>query len=219
LIFALFTKRANFPFSSWLPEAMAAPTPVSSLVHSSTLVTAGLYILIRLYDFFPQIFLLMIGLLGFWTLLFSSLSALLENDSKKVVAYSTLSQLGFMSVALFLGNPYLAFFHLLSHAIFKSLIFILVGRFLLKNSHSQDLRSFNTPFNIFPFDSLMLFFSCMSLFGFFFLITFFFGFCLVYLCFSLGCIHFGFFFYFLKSLVFLILQRFLAKVFFFLFST
>jgi len=169
LIFALFTKRANFPFSSWLPEAMAAPTPVSSLVHSSTLVTAGLYILIRLYDFFPQIFLLMIGLLGFWTLLFSSLSALLENDSKKVVAYSTLSQLGFMSVALFLGNPYLAFFHLLSHAIFKSLIFILVGRFLLKNSHSQDLRSFNTPFNIFPFDSLMLFFSCMSLFGFFFL--------------------------------------------------
>ena len=123
-ILAAITKRAQIPFSSWLPAAIAAPTPVSALVHSSTLVTAGVYILIRL-NFIVE------GLGGNWALLLvgaittcmAGASALFEKDIKKVVALSTLRQLGVMFFSLGVGAAGVAFSHLISHAYFKAILF------------------------------------------------------------------------------------------------
>nr|YP_010183542.1 NADH dehydrogenase subunit 5 [Drawida gisti]QVG61471.1 NADH dehydrogenase subunit 5 [Drawida gisti] len=139
---AAMTKSAQMPFSSWLPAAMAAPTPVSALVHSSTLVTAGVFLLIRFYPFLSTFslfcpFLLMISVC---TTIMAGLSATTECDMKKIIALSTLSQLGFMMAALGLGMLNLAFFHMVTHAMFKALLFICAGTMIHSFSHSQDLR-------------------------------------------------------------------------------
>nr|USS60648.1 NADH dehydrogenase subunit 5 [Nipponacmea nigrans] len=143
LLVAGCTKSAQFPFCSWLPQAMAAPTPVSALVHSSTLVTAGVYLMIRLSDsLLPSSTLLsFLSFLAILTSLMAGLSALVETDLKKIVALSTLSQLGTMVLALSLGHPNLAFFHLVTHAVSKSLLFICVGTFISYNKGSQDTRN------------------------------------------------------------------------------
>ena len=120
---------------------MAAPTPVSALVHSSTLVTAGIYLMIRFCYIFPDWLFFIIGVRGMWTLYSASLAACCEFDGKKVVAYSTLSQLGLMAVSLSLNLPLIAFFHLVTHTVFKALIFICVGYLINKRGHFQDLRS------------------------------------------------------------------------------
>lgn len=139
VILAACTKRAQIPFSSWLPAAMAAPTPVSSLVHSSTLVTAGVYILIR-WSIFVNFynFILTVGTI---TLFMARIRALFETDIKKIIALSTLSQLGliFMSIGLKLND--LAFLHLILHAFFKALMFITVGNFIHISSDYQDIRA------------------------------------------------------------------------------
>ncbi len=149
---AACTKRAQIPFSAWLPAAIAAPTPVSSLVHSSTLVTAGIYLLFR---FEPWIsskkVIIVICLLGSLTILIAGLAALREIDIKKVVALSTLSQLGVMATTLGIGLHTLAFFHLLSHAFFKALLFIRVGSIIHISSDYQDLRKSGTAISICPF--------------------------------------------------------------------
>jgi len=140
IIFAAITKSAQIPFSAWLPEAMAAPTPVSSLVHSSTLVTAGVYLLIRFYarlDVFILKFLLLLGLV---TIVIRRMRANLEYDLKKIIALSTLRQLGIMVVILSLGRPELAFFHLLVHAVFKALLFICAGLIIHLFGDLQDIR-------------------------------------------------------------------------------
>lgn len=142
VIVAAFTKRAQFPFSSWLPAAMAAPTPVSSLVHSSTLVTAGIFILIRFYDriiLFKELSRVMFCL-GWVTLFYSGLAAFFESDFKKIIALSTLSQLGFIVIRLGLGTTVFCFFHLLSHAFFKSLLFLCAGIFIHQLFRNQDFR-------------------------------------------------------------------------------
>lgn len=136
------TKRAQVPFSAWLPAAMAAPTPVSSLVHSSTLVTAGVYLIIR---FYPSLrahdyFFCFVFYFGVITCLMASFSAIYENDLKKVVALSTLSQLGVMFMALGLGFPMLAFFHLVTHALFKALLFVCAGTIIHSMQNNQDIR-------------------------------------------------------------------------------
>lgn len=122
---------------------MAAPTPVSALVHSSTLVTAGVYLLIRLSPTLQQIrwFIPTLLIIRTLTMLIAALTAILETDIKKIVAYSTLSQLGVIIAALGLGSPHLALFHLLTHAMFKALLFICVGTFIHYHEHSQDLRT------------------------------------------------------------------------------
>nr|YP_010982589.1 NADH dehydrogenase subunit 5 [Odontothrips phaseoli]WOH21584.1 NADH dehydrogenase subunit 5 [Odontothrips phaseoli] len=139
-IIAAMTKSAQIPFSAWLPAAMAAPTPVSSLVHSSTLVTAGVYILIR-YNFFltenMKSFLICISLL---TMLMSGFSGMFEFDLKKIIALSTLSQLGFMISSICLGYSELAFFHLITHASFKALLFMCAGLFIHSFFDVQDIR-------------------------------------------------------------------------------
>lgn len=139
---AAITKSAQIPFSSWLPAAMAAPTPVSALVHSSTLVTAGVFLLIRFYPFLHQFswFNPFILFIATSTTLIAGLRANTECDFKKIVALSTLSQLGVIIFSIGLDIPWLAFFHIITHALFKALLFICVGSFINFHSHTQDLR-------------------------------------------------------------------------------
>jgi len=141
IIVARITKRAQIPFSAWLPAAMAAPTPVSALVHSSTLVTAGVYLLIRFNLFIEwggvRNFLLGIGLI---TTTIAGLAAVFELDIKKVIALSTLSQLGIMFFSLGIRFPFLAFFHLISHAYFKAILFICAGAIIHSVKDYQDFR-------------------------------------------------------------------------------
>nr|QTZ18975.1 NADH dehydrogenase subunit 5 [Epicypta sp. WQY003] len=141
MILAAMTKSAQIPFSSWLPAAMAAPTPVSALVHSSTLVTAGIYLLIRFNllivdSSFSQFLLLVSGL----TMFMSGMGANFEFDLKKIIALSTLSQLGLMMSILSMGFPLLAFFHLLTHALFKALLFMCAGAIIHNMMNFQDIR-------------------------------------------------------------------------------
>nr|UHA56266.1 NADH dehydrogenase subunit 5 [Bipalium adventitium] len=166
LIFSFFTKSAHFPFSSWLPDAMAAPTPVSALVHSSTLVTAGLYLIFRLSYLLSYSILEVVQYLGLWTLFIGSLGACLDQNSKKIVAYSTISQLGFMSFVLSLGCFDLCFFYMMVHALFKALLFISVGCFLVLKNHNQDVRHLNNCWGSGPLVAFSFFFSCFSLSGF-----------------------------------------------------
>lgn len=121
---------------------MEAPTPVSALVHSSTLVTAGVYLIIRLYPFLRNRFSLnfFILIIGAVTSLLAGIRAMVELDLKKVIALSTLSQLGLMIIRIGLGYPKLAFFHLLTHAILKALLFICAGCLIHFHGHAQDIR-------------------------------------------------------------------------------
>nr|UHJ18732.1 NADH dehydrogenase subunit 5 [Pericoma sp. ZHK-2021] len=151
VVLAAMTKSAQIPFSSWLPAAMAAPTPVSALVHSSTLVTAGVYLLIRFNIFFietviGQYLLLISGL----TMFMSGMGANFEFDLKKIIALSTLSQLGLMMSILSLGFVKLAFFHLLTHALFKALLFLCAGAIIHSMKNFQDIRVMGALVNFMP---------------------------------------------------------------------
>nr|UJG45099.1 NADH dehydrogenase subunit 5 [Blepharipa sp.] len=141
IMLASMTKSAQIPFSSWLPAAMAAPTPVSALVHSSTLVTAGVYLLIRFNILLENSMLgIILLLLGNLTMFMSGLGANYEFDLKKIIALSTLSQLGLMMSILCMGNYKLAFFHLLTHALFKALLFMCAGAIIHNMNNNQDIR-------------------------------------------------------------------------------
>nr|YP_010010049.1 NADH dehydrogenase subunit 5 [Anoplistes halodendri]QNS38606.1 NADH dehydrogenase subunit 5 [Anoplistes halodendri] len=140
ILLAAMTKSAQIPFSSWLPAAMAAPTPVSSLVHSSTLVTAGVYLLIRFNFAFSDALKMFLLIIASLTMFMSGLGANFEFDLKKIIALSTLSQLGLMMSILALGSYELAFFHLLTHALFKALLFMCAGNIIHLMSNCQDIR-------------------------------------------------------------------------------
>nr|YP_009480516.1 NADH dehydrogenase subunit 5 [Cryptopygus terranovus]APC61723.1 NADH dehydrogenase subunit 5 [Cryptopygus terranovus] len=171
IILAAMTKSAQMPFSAWLPAAMAAPTPVSALVHSSTLVTAGVYLLIRFnYMMNISMFLFFIGAL---TMFMSGLGANFENDLKKIIALSTLSQLGLMMMTLSLGMYELSFFHLMTHAMFKSLLFLCAGVFIHSMGDTQDIRSMGGLMISCPITSFFFMCSSLALCGFPFLSGFF----------------------------------------------
>lgn len=157
---AAITKRAQMPFSRWLPAAIAAPTPVSALVHSSTLVTAGVFLLIRFYPFLHTIkyFNAVLLIFAVSTILIAGLSATTECDIKKIIALSTLRQLGMIITSLGLNMPQLAYFHMLTHALFKALLFVCAGRFINSHLHAQDLRWMGNLTNQIPVAS-----SCISL--------------------------------------------------------
>ena len=142
IIFAAITKSAQIPFRSWLPAAIAAPTPVSALVHSSTLVTAGVFLLLRFYPFLSSSkrFSTILLITGSITMLIAGQAALLETDIKKIIALSTLRQLGVIITSLSLGFTNLTFFHLITHALFKALLFVCAGSIINLHHHSQDLR-------------------------------------------------------------------------------
>nr|QEL51251.1 NADH dehydrogenase subunit 5 [Carabus arvensis] len=137
---AAMTKSAQIPFSSWLPAAMAAPTPVSALVHSSTLVTAGIYLLIRFNMILNENLCLFLLFASTLTMFMAGLGANFEFDLKKIIALSTLSQLGLMMSILSMGNYKLAFFHLLTHALFKALLFMCAGAIIHNLKDMQDIR-------------------------------------------------------------------------------
>lgn len=142
LIIAAITKSAQIPFSSWLPAAIAAPTPVRALVHSSTLVTAGVFLIFRfhytlsLLPFFNKTLII----IGSVTIFIAGIAAIAECDIKKIIALSTLSQLGVIITSLGLNLTILAFFHLITHALFKALLFLTAGSIIHFHHHSQDLR-------------------------------------------------------------------------------
>ena len=142
ILIAAITKSAQIPFSSWLPAAMAAPTPVSALVHSSTLVTAGVFLLIRFHYFLSTvpIFNVLLLFVAVTTILIAGISATTECDIKKIIALSTLSQLGMIMTSLGLGIPNFALFHIITHAIFKALLFICAGEIIAIHAHAQELR-------------------------------------------------------------------------------
>lgn len=150
IIIAAITKSAQIPFSSWLPAAIAAPTPVSSLVHSSTLVTAGVYLIIRFFNSFRTQISLLILFLSIITIFISGLGARFEFDLKKIIALSTLSQLGLIIRILIIGREVLSFFHLLTHALFKALLFMCAGNIIHNYYNCQDIRFIGSCIKIIP---------------------------------------------------------------------
>nr|WEV93866.1 NADH dehydrogenase subunit 5 [Syllepte taiwanalis] len=166
IIMAAMTKSAQIPFSSWLPAAMAAPTPVSALVHSSTLVTAGVYLLIRFnLLLIDMVFMKILMLLSGLTMFMAGISANYEFDLKKIIALSTLSQLGLMMSILSMGMPDLAFFHLLTHAMFKALLFMCAGVIIHMMMDIQDIRFMGGISNFIPLTALCMNISNMALCG------------------------------------------------------
>nr|AZL35848.1 NADH dehydrogenase subunit 5 [Ectemnonotum fruhstorferi] len=200
IILASFTKSAQLPFSSWLPAAMAAPTPVSALVHSSTLVTAGVYLLIRfnylIYNFYLIDFFIIISLL---TMFLSGISANFEYDLKKIIALSTLSQLGFMMCTLMLGFPTMAFFHLLTHALFKALLFLCAGVLIHCMWGNQDIRYMGGLIIQLPIVTSCMNISMLALCGFPFLSGFY-SKDLIMEYFMMGTLNFFYFVIFLLSI-------------------
>lgn len=133
-------KSAQFPLHTWLPDAMEGPTPVSALIHAATMVAAGVYLVGRAYPLFTPEVLLVIAYTGAITLFLAASIALVQNDIKRVLAYSTVSQLGYMMLALGVGGWTPGLLHLLTHAFFKALLFLSAGAVIFGLHHEQDLR-------------------------------------------------------------------------------
>ena len=132
-------KSAQFPLHVWLPDAMEGPTPVSALIHAATMVAAGVYMLCRVFFIFTPDALTVISWVGGFTALLAALIAVQQNDIKRILAYSTLSQLGYMVMAVGLGGPTPAMFHLTTHAFFKALLFLGAGSVIHAMHHEQDI--------------------------------------------------------------------------------
>ena len=142
LMIGAFGKSAQFPLFSWLPDAMEGPTPASALIHAATMVTAGVFMLVRispLLQFSELSSILIIGI-GLLTALISAFAAINQNDIKKVLAYSTISQLGFMFIAIGAGAYVAAIFHLVTHAFFKALLFLGAGAVIHEMHHEQNIQ-------------------------------------------------------------------------------
>ena len=168
LVLTFITKSAIFPFSPWLPIAIAAPTPISALVHSSTLVTSGLFLMIKysyiLYSSWYLIALLLV--LRVFTSFYAGINTLFEKDLKKLIALSTLRHLGFIRMSFSLGLLNLSFFHLLTHALFKSVLFMSMGDIIVNLSHSQDIRYLSMGSYYTPFSCYIMNISILNLLGF-----------------------------------------------------
>jgi len=168
LVLTFITKSAIFPFSPWLPIAIAAPTPISALVHSSTLVTSGLFLIIKysyiLYSSWYIMSLLLV--LRVFTSFYAGINTLFEKDLKKLIALSTLRHLGFIRISFSLGLLNLSFFHLLTHALFKSVLFMAMGDIITNSSHSQDIRYLSIGSYYTPFSCFIINISILNLLGF-----------------------------------------------------
>jgi NADH-quinone oxidoreductase subunit L len=132
-------KSAQFPLHVWLPDAMEGPTPVSALIHAATMVAAGVYMLCRIIFLLDPAALLVIAYIGGFTALLAAVIAVQQNDIKRILAYSTLSQLGYMVMAVGLAGPTPAMFHLTTHAFFKALLFLGAGSVIITLHHEQDI--------------------------------------------------------------------------------
>lgn len=151
-------KSAQLPLQTWLPDAMAGPTPVSALIHAATMVTAGVYLIARLnplYALSPQV-MFYITVIGTATLLIAGIAALAQHDIKRVLAYSTMSQIGYMMLALGAGVWSAAIFHLMTHAFFKALLFLTAGAIIYALHHEQDMKKMGRLLKKLPFESTLL---------------------------------------------------------------
>ncbi len=135
-------KSAQFPLHVWLPDSMEGPTPISALIHAATMVTAGIFMVARMSPLFElsEVALSFVMVIGAITALFMGFLGIIQNDIKRVVAYSTLSQLGYMTVALGASAYSVAVFHLMTHAFFKALLFLAAGSVIIGMHHNQDIR-------------------------------------------------------------------------------
>jgi NADH:ubiquinone oxidoreductase subunit 5 (subunit L)/multisubunit Na+/H+ antiporter MnhA subunit len=157
-------KSAQFPLSVWLPDAMEGPTPVSALVHSATMVAAGVYLVGRFYPVLSPDVLLVIAYIGGITLFIAATIALVANDIKRVLAYSTVSQLGYMMLALGVGGWVAGLFHLVTHAFFKSLLFLCSGS-VIHACHTNDMRKMGGLLRVMPWTGFTMLAGCLAIIG------------------------------------------------------
>nr|YP_010152742.1 NADH dehydrogenase subunit 5 [Aureoumbra lagunensis]QQW50390.1 NADH dehydrogenase subunit 5 [Aureoumbra lagunensis] len=171
LFFGAVGKSAQIGLHTWLPDAMEGPTPVSALIHAATLVTAGVFLIARTSPILEnsEIVLSIISLFGAFTAFFAASTGLLQNDLKRVIAYSTCSQLGYMMFACGFSNYSTGIFHLANHAFFKALLFLSAGSIIHGVQDEQDLRKFGGLRKLLPFTYAMVFIGSSSLMGFPFL--------------------------------------------------
>ena len=161
-------KSAQLGLHTWLPDAMEGPTPVSALIHAATMVTAGVFLIIRsgpLFECSP-LALTVVTLLGALTAFFAATTGVVQNDLKKVVAYSTCSQLGYMVMICGLSNYSTSLFHLMNHAFFKALLFLSAGSVIHAVSNEQDMRKMGGLIKTIPFTYTMILIGSLSLMGF-----------------------------------------------------
>lgn len=160
-------KSAQLPLYTWLPDAMEGPTPVSALIHAATMVTAGVYMVVRnhvLFDMAP-IALATVGIIGGITALFAATIGLVQNDIKRVLAYSTVSQLGYMFLACGVGAYTAAIFHLMTHAFFKALLFLSAGSVIHALSGEQDIRKMGGLHNKIPTTHMVFLIGTLAIAG------------------------------------------------------
>jgi NADH-quinone oxidoreductase subunit L len=161
-------KSAQVPLHVWLPDSMEGPTPISALIHAATMVTAGIFMVARLSPIFEtsEVALSFILVIGAVTALFMGLVGIVQNDIKRVVAYSTLSQLGYMTVALGASAYSVAIFHLMTHAFFKALLFLAAGSVIIALHHKQDMREMGGVGRYMPITAATAWIGSLALIGF-----------------------------------------------------
>ena len=164
-------KSAQFFFHTWLPDAMEGPTPVSALIHAATMVTAGVFLVARCSPIFEysQLALNLVAVIGMITAIFAASVALVQNDIKKIIAYSTCSQLGYMFFAAGVGAYHVAIFHLFTHAFFKALLFLGSGSVIHAFKEEQDIRQMGGVWKKLPYTWLLMLIGTLALTGFPFL--------------------------------------------------
>lgn len=168
LFFGAVGKSAQLGLHTWLPDAMEGPTPVSALIHAATMVTAGVFLIIRSGPLFEgsSLALTIVTFLGALTAFFAATTGVVQNDLKKVIAYSTCSQLGYMVMACGVSNYSTSLFHLLNHGFFKALLFLSAGSVIHAVNGEQDMRKMGGLIRSIPFTYAMILIGSLSLMGF-----------------------------------------------------